>query len=1738
MTLYPTALDSDASILRIDDNITELGGEAINQLRAAVFAIEAELGVGLSGTLGNLSDRLAVILNENGTIKASALEAIGLVTLPIVNSHVGTGAGIAESKLALDYGTSNLHTLILAFKETLENTVIFADLISTDFLRHLAGTTTLSNNSTKAHHVASHIDLNNVPSDDRAPIYVWDGLKDKNGTARTAEHVADALLQINNDLTSHQNSVDDAHLAAGISVDVDDFQEIPLEANTVQKVIDYLDDSEVLKIGEHRAVQHANGIPRTARSSSLIDGDGYGQNVVSATVVNTFRAHPPATAPVDSNTFGDDVIQFVPDNTNFIFDSQFKNVQPGDIIRINYGNGIETSFMVESKRFVPGSEWYVRINGANLSESIDGYALARVDRPSADSNTYGVLAIAAANSIPSNLYPNLIGSVIVGHPKGATALGLEFDGHKINSTHYKLFLQIYPTGNPADAVIDLPAIDVTGDAGVSPGSYTLDKIVQQTNNALRGVGYNYRFIAFEHEGNFGIMLADSINNVSFSIVNVTTGTYANNVIANDSDGFDGLGLGSNKAGIASPAYQSTFGDSTAALTPTYIVAPASKRYYTVNGQRRDKFKPTYLANDDGYWNATINAKVSTGSSIEVTYKIDLDLCSAELLPGKTLIVQPTIAFDNASYTTNDYGRFIIKNANFVGACGDEAAYTTITVINGVHATGSGTSFTSATGLAVRIYFGEDSVGFNDTNMITSAFAGVDYHRYHEIFVNDLGGTFSHERARMEVQTESATLLSTANWHISGVAPKLKGYRDNITTENRYLRFYILSYDSTSGIYDGYIGQRSTVNADVLKTGPITEGRKNVVTRFYDESYIDYIDLVFNEPSVDPGSNILGSASPRYVDIEMFSTLRTNDEVMLLGSCEVNWDALANQNIIQSVKSLRPFGSVDESEFTRSALDFIGSGDRAMHGNGVIRGYEFTSVNGTETGEILFTGGEAHVNGRIVVSNASSVIIPQISIGGVLPSSTVWQWAVCVNMNGFLEPILVTDTAMQFFADDVYYVPSVTFSELINNRKDLTPIALVGDAISTTVIDANDVTDIRKFVDRIDSAQPLVVSSDDFTGNFHSFEAMTAWIMNHKVTGSKLKVRVRGSIDVSSSVDLEDIAAAIEFEGDNALINVTAAKGFLIGSNITFNNINFSYNPTGIAYTADDYINRTNGCIFGDNIETRSNVTINNCTFSCTMAGTQRPPFIMFELSATDKLNNLIVTGNRFEDTTTIEQAAIAVVGQASSGTPPAISNSLIENNHANSNQGCYLVSLATTSGTGASTIKTFTAPGLRIAGVTIRGNTFGTIGYTSSGRANSTVDGYYIEPLLTIDSNRAMFIGLTDDKGRTWVTQILLPTTYLVYSFGTGHVKIINNHCAWINTCSKDETAVNIFSSLLISGNTLSAFSDEYYEARYGSYYSPAIAVNGLATEKGSVLIEGNTINKRLIGADVHSYEAGIWTYRSAHIRNNIFRAFDAGVSASYGVLLGTATGDNVAVEKNSFYRNGADLGNNGAYIATMSSSPTGTFGSICDNYFDSMYVDDLDTITTTIRAVNVATYPNYWRISRNKNHLKTATVRGHVGQITLQESGDAPTPILDQAAGTGAIALTSYVRLSQASTETVKFYYFDTGTTENLVVSWLIPVNTILPEGAIVKSVTVVALGTDVVVTQDNGTLTLSDISTSETTGAQNLSAAGVTLTVTAAASFIVTHGSSTLVRVDLNARGSSSFQQALNQLSITYSE
>lgn len=1640
MSTYPSALDSDATIQRVDDNLSEIGTQVINQIRDALFAVEKSLGINPFGSASDVTTRLNVFSNPDGSVKASALTAIGLVTLPITDIQVANNAAIKEIKLALDFSTSDLHTEIAANTALLTSLNTFAGITASNLTAHITGADVLFDNS-PAKHILSHILLNQHPTDPRDVSFTWNGLRDKNGNLRSATQAMAAMDQINTDLISHENSTSNAHLASAIIVDTDNFTQIPLIAVDVQQALNYIDQAEELNMGLHRATQHANGVPRYARSNAL---DGYQPTIVLTTPAHAYLVHTPAISPVDDISIGDDLIKFNPVNptSGFNFDAAFSQVRIGDVVNMNYNNGISASFVIDSLRYVPGVEWIVRINGTNLAEA-DGYA--SIVKARFDSDTWGVLSVAGANPTPAGSFSNILSSVIVGHPRGATALGLGFFPGELDGTHYNLYLEFYPNGNPSTKVISLPAIDVTGNLGATPGAYTLDSIVQATNDNLREIGFNYRLIAFSYQGQFGIMVADPINNASFAVISgsnssgtLTTGIYTKNVIGGSTvDDFDALGLGSGAANVASPAFQSSFIDALAAQLPTKVITPFKSRFYYADGQRHDDFLPTYKANDDGYWDGYISARNPIGIfTVETTYTIGLNLEAAGLKAGKTIVVEPAIDYSAPLYSDVDYGRFIIKTVSFPTVCGDGEGSTEITVINGISTTGNGFGFSSSPVLPVRIYFSQDSVSFDIEEVIDQTPTTNEYRRLHEIVIDRNGHTFAHERARMPRQAEDSSpgFLSTAKLHLLDVSPKLRGYQDSSPLVfNKYVRFYITNYDTTSGEFDGYLGQRPSAAPGILRPGPLTKGRKSIPSRFYDESGVDYIEVEYVEGTTN--SMILSTASSRFVDIELFPSLQNETEFLTLATCEVNWTPDSNSDVVRFVKNARQFGSVSEKELTDSALNFISSGDKFLHQNGVIQGFQFQSTNSSNNQESYFNGGIAVVNGKIVLANNNSVALP-IAYTGSLPQTITW--AVCLNEFGQLIPIIVTVNPTQSFVTagvGSYYLPSLTFSQLVLTRKDLLPLYLATATVSAgPIISAITFADVRKYVQSEGANHPLVLSADTEIGNFETFDALKNYLINYG--GSNNNVKIKGNFNFSTEIDLSGFTSRVILEGVGTTIVTTAARGMILGSNITLRNINFIYNPS--ITLSSGFVNSGNGCLYAPSGTNLSNITIEQCSFSCIKNSLYRPPFVNLETATDQVITNLIIRENHFSDQTSINQAAIAIINLNSGGSsnPAVVDHCRITDNICDSSQSIYLTSI----GIGSFPSGTYPLPGLTSIDSIISGNLCGGIGFVlSNSPTTNDIDGYIQKPNLIVEKNQAEFIGGLDG-GTGKIANLNL-------AYGTGETLIANNKANYIHVyCGSDTSEVK--GKMQVVNNSLRAFGIDYVNATYGigtNNRNAAIRVldgtNGVQISS-DCLITGNVTDFHTDG--VTGYDFGVIAEQNATISNNILRGLN---DLASGILFRFGTSNpNIY----SFIVTGNFIGRPAAttltaFIDFTKLAGTTTRGIIDNNRFSNPTIDGTDVLS-------IGTYPSDWVIGKNSNLVSSILVNVVQGRSIVVNSGsDTTDPVFVLSKGQSG---SSTLQASMSAPYRMFSIYLDT--TSTISFAWIIPLYGFVPRDAAVDSISV----------------------------------------------------------------------------------
>ncbi len=261
MSVFPDDLDSDLEIARIENNVSEIGGDVLNSLRDAVFAIQRVLGINAQGNKPSLTSRINVSLDADGNIKPSSLEGIGLATLPITNSHVGDNAAVQESKLDLDFGTQYLKNLISSARTDLDAITASVSSQGSGLNLHILG---LGN-----YHDGYHIKINSgtqIGVAGMASITVGDAINELSTRLFSGSTTTEPHIDLNVPSTTK-------HAASGISVDSSDFVSIDQSISTVQGAIDALDSGSNLLIEKHVDELHANGIIKNVRSYEFFNSD-------------------------------------------------------------------------------------------------------------------------------------------------------------------------------------------------------------------------------------------------------------------------------------------------------------------------------------------------------------------------------------------------------------------------------------------------------------------------------------------------------------------------------------------------------------------------------------------------------------------------------------------------------------------------------------------------------------------------------------------------------------------------------------------------------------------------------------------------------------------------------------------------------------------------------------------------------------------------------------------------------------------------------------------------------------------------------------------------------------------------------------------------------------------------------------------------------------------------------------------------------------------------------------------------------------------------------------------------------------------------------------------------------------------------------------------------------------------------------------------------------------------------
>lgn len=445
VTQYPGDFDTDVQIPRVDDNITEIGGEAINGLRDAVFAIQKALGLDPQGTAVDLVARLAVALDDNGNLKASALAAAGLVSLPIDNSQIAATAGIEESKLDLDHSTVSLKTALdsLAVLVAAINAALIKDI--GNLAQHV------THPGVFGRHRASDIDVVGGSFDGYTVKGAVDDLDD-----RLVDHVTDTV---------------DAHDASAISLSTTNFQTI--DDTNVQDAIETLEKLELTELKKHRDNQHGNGILQT--QDTFTPGTNRGPVII-------------ASASISSVALGDNFIKFSVAPSGSLFNSIVRN----DIVEVTVGGEVFV-FAVDS------TESTNQVNFFGFMP-VAGTGTAIVYRNPEEADAPSVLAMGVRKARIA-ARPAVLQLV---HPASPFLLSSGFQGERLSAGR-KNFRVLFPDGDTG--TVDLHALMTA--FSVRPSTWTVESVARILNEAVFAPGGNvthFPLVAFVDRGELGIAL--------------------------------------------------------------------------------------------------------------------------------------------------------------------------------------------------------------------------------------------------------------------------------------------------------------------------------------------------------------------------------------------------------------------------------------------------------------------------------------------------------------------------------------------------------------------------------------------------------------------------------------------------------------------------------------------------------------------------------------------------------------------------------------------------------------------------------------------------------------------------------------------------------------------------------------------------------------------------------------------------------------------------------------------------------------------------------------------------------------------------------------------------------------------------------------------------------------------------------------------------------------------------------
>jgi hypothetical protein len=493
MSKYPTQIDSDAELPRVDDNLSETSVETINALREAVMAIEKTIGANPQGSTATLVQRLSVFFNDDGTAKASALVAAGLIALPITNAMIASNAGIEESKLDLDVATQVLQNQITSNDIDIATLQASMTSLLAAYANHISG-------------IADKHDGYAILLDKNYPVSTPPWL-----LGITATDVSTAIAAINNNFLDHISlSKVGAHPASAISVDASTLQNVT--ATDLQGAIEQLDESRAVELVDHRDDMHANGLSLWANS---IDGYSEHNQIIPQTVGATVTAY---ILPITRN-----IVDFSP-----LTMSAFP-VQQGDSVVVLDTSSIGVYPINDiGPRNAVGTKPSLTANQVEIVGTFpdDGYVTARIYGSSSTVLLKGNLATTVHQS------DFKVDSIQVSRPNAARIVSLGAQPQFLDSTGVLVVEAGVTASTFRTIVIDNLHKDRNG-VVVSPP--TIDSLVERINSVFQNRVDGHAFPVTAYRVGDEFMLSHNWTD-DFAYVRVTSAGNMNFYLGLDSNG--------------------------------------------------------------------------------------------------------------------------------------------------------------------------------------------------------------------------------------------------------------------------------------------------------------------------------------------------------------------------------------------------------------------------------------------------------------------------------------------------------------------------------------------------------------------------------------------------------------------------------------------------------------------------------------------------------------------------------------------------------------------------------------------------------------------------------------------------------------------------------------------------------------------------------------------------------------------------------------------------------------------------------------------------------------------------------------------------------------------------------------------------------------------------------------------------------------------------------------------------